>query len=155
MYNLQDVTFIIPIYPDTNERIENLMLCLEYIYRHFDTNIIVCERNKTETIKKYTNHINTRYIFLQSDVEYYHKTKVLNLMIKEATTNIICAIDVDCMIYPENINMAVNLIRNDQLDVILPYDMKHYDVQRRFYKEIIKNFDLKSLNTNEIGRAHV
>lgn len=39
--NLMDIDFLIPIRIDSVERIENLMSNINYLIKHFDTNIYV------------------------------------------------------------------------------------------------------------------
>ena len=44
--DLTDVTFIIPVKIDSDDRRRNLKITLSYLQRNFDTNIIVCESDK-------------------------------------------------------------------------------------------------------------
>ena len=42
-YNLKDTTFVIPFKLDSGDRVENIKLIVSYIFRNFDTNILIAE----------------------------------------------------------------------------------------------------------------
>ena len=80
--DLTKTTFIIPIRIDFPERLLNCNITLEYLTRHFDTNIILLESDKEpqlEWIKEKYPEIS--YIFYKTEETLFHRMYYLNIML--------------------------------------------------------------------------
>ena len=57
--DLSDTTFIIPVFYDHNDRMQNIMLTLAFLNTHFKTNIIIGEQggNEFEYLKDYADYV--------------------------------------------------------------------------------------------------
>lgn len=138
MINLKDTTFMIPLKVDSTERkkIINLVLC--YIFKHLDTNVIICEEGKNAIFPQIMRHEWSKkltYIFRKSDDDLFHKTKNLNIMVKKATTPIIVSQDSDVVFYPQQYQMAAQLIRGNVVDFAYPFDKANHNIPTKFHNQ--------------------
>ena len=59
MENFKDVTFIIPVRFDSEDRRRNFKICIDYLLNNFDTNIIVLESDTENIIQDVDNNNDT------------------------------------------------------------------------------------------------
>jgi hypothetical protein len=160
MIDLLDVTFNIPVRFDSPERKENIDLVIEYILRHFKTNIFICEeaeQKKFDYLEKY----GCRYFFLKPRYPNLHRTRCLNILAKKSRTPIITNYDCDVLFEPCQYEEAVETIRKNVFDACFPFGGKFYDVPRMYYGKIkssmsladVEESDCILLNRSSIGGA--
>ena len=85
--NLMDVTFLVIVKLDSIERLENTIHLVEYLDRHFETNIMVreyaCWNNGVlQNILSNKAH----YQFVKDLDPILHRTKFLNSMLEQVQT---------------------------------------------------------------------
>lgn len=138
---INDLTFLYIFHCDSIERMENLLLSIDYIMDNFDSNIQVLEVNK------YNNGILQKllspkvcYSFIQDDDCILHRTKYLNLMYKNTSSKFIAVFDCDVIIPQAQIIEAINILRSNQAQVVYPYN-KFLDTSN-----IIRNLYIKTKN---------
>ena len=131
-YDLSDVTFIIPVLYDHEDRKQNLETIVNYLKR-FKTNIIIGEQggNKFE-------YLPCKY--MKFDYPVFHRTKMLNAMTDKADTPIVFNYDADVLFSPIQIIKAVNRMR-EGIDFVYPYDGRFVripksDINYRTYKDV-------------------
>jgi hypothetical protein len=135
MIDLSDVTFCMPIRVDCQERLENLKLTVDFLQKNFKTNIHVWEDGPTSDIQ--LEGIN--YTFVETDNPIFHRTKIMNLLCKEATTPIIVnPYDCDVILPVERYVHAVEEIRQDRADAIYPYDGTFINIDRHWIPLIVE-----------------
>jgi|688.fasta_scaffold08806_19 hypothetical protein len=151
--NLKDVTFIIPIKLDSNDRLNNYTIVINHLTNLFDTNIIVCEsdRNSNENLLKI--HENIEYVFYENKTDYFHRTKILNIMTKMAKTNIICNYDTDVVFPEQQYISSVNKIKKDNCTIVFPYGGKFMNVPNKFF-DLIKNNNFYEIDEDLLELAH-
>ena len=137
-YDFRDVTFVIPLRNDSQDRVENLNLTIKFIRANFDTNIIIGEQETHDFEGK-----GDQYIFYP--YKYFHRTKMLNEMIFASKTPIVINWDADVFVNPEQLNEAVKLIRKGEYDIVYPYDGTFVRMGRCFYGEL--NDDIFKFNS--------
>ncbi len=130
MINLENTTFIIPIYYDSNDRKENLEIIINWIKKNFKTNIYIKEVGKNPIFEYLKNNIEY-YEFEYQENNIIHRTKILNDLTKKVNTPYISNYDADILL---PINQYVNAIQklNDGFDFVYPYTY--------FYRMERKNF---------------
>ena len=71
--NLKDTTFIIPLRIDHKDRLINANITLNYLTKHFDTNIILLEDGEKSHYKEFDveNDTNIKYIFIENNEEIF------------------------------------------------------------------------------------
>ena len=150
--DLLDVTFLIPIRIDTNDRLENLYTIINYIDQNFNTTIILLEADKQQVVDRTLLPSIVKTIFIKDKEFWFHRTRYNNHMIMEAQTPIVALYDADVIVEVDEIWNAVNLIRTNQCKVALPYDGTFISVHDREQINIFtRNLDIKVLKADGIS----
>ena len=125
--NLRDMTFIIPIRMDSIIRLENLLLTIDCIQRHFDTTIVVLEAASYNNgmIQALTHEV--VYQFVEDKDPVFYKTKYLVQMGKGVVTDLIAIWDVDVIAGPNQILESVFQLRKGDYDIAYPYNGEMLD----------------------------
>lgn len=144
--DLTDTTFIIPVFYDHLDRKLNFMLTLNFILEHFDTNIIIGEQGGSE-FASFKDH--AYYIKFGYDV--FHRTRMINVMAKEAKTPILINWDCDNICAPAQIAEAVNKIRNG-VDISYPFDGTVMRTPRFCFKDVSDTLDVFSISEKLCSR---
>ena len=126
--NLKDVTFLIPVKIDSVIRIENLLATIRNITCHFNTNVIVIEvaRYNNRVLPKLLNR-KIQYIFEDDNDPIFYRTKYLNLIANKIKTTFLAVWDADIIIDKNQIKDSVVKLRDENLDIVYPYDGRFYD----------------------------
>lgn len=143
--DLKDVSFLIPIRVDSNERFENIHWIIEFIKEYFTTTIIVLEADKDEFVQSL---LIDKKLFIKDHDPIFHRTRYLNQMIRHSTTNFIAVWDADVLTNSKQIIEAVTILRKEKTEVVFPYDGHFYEVPhiiRNIYKEK-KDFNILEKN---------
>lgn len=143
--DLLDVTFIIPVRVDSAERLENLELIIKYFLKEFDTQIIVLEADKEEKAL-FSNDI--KKIYVEDHNPSFYRTKYLNFMSRQVETPFLAVWDADVILSPEQIEVAVTLLRRNEADMVIPYNGKFYDVPPVLKNVFNQRREMLSLEVN-------
>lgn len=148
--DLTDVTFIIPIRIDTNERIRNLKTVLSYLNKYFDTNIIIGEESSISMVPGILlgSNLKFTYMHIKTDSPYIHRTKVLNIMTKASTTPIVANYDVDVLFKVQKYVTTASAIRQNIADVCFPYNGLFVNITDDILQNAINTLNIESLNEN-------
>jgi predicted glycosyltransferase involved in capsule biosynthesis len=151
--DLKDLTFNIPIRYDTEHRIQNINLIVDYIQSHFDTNIIVMEESSTPRFDYLRNKVN--YIHKHSNEQHLHRTKCLNEMSKVSKTPYIANYDADVLFRVQQYIDAINILRNSQADLVFPYAGRFMECNRdRFFNRINESKSVEWINESDLHCNH-
>lgn len=151
---LQDVTFMIPVRIDSEDRLENLSVVLRWLDKFFDTNIIVYEADRTSKLKTIQPPDNCRLFFEPDNHAVFHRTKYNNIMVRMATTPIVAIYDADVILNPDQILAAVKDIRQNEADFASPYSGECILVDALFKAMFSKILDTRLLERNA-GKSNV
>jgi hypothetical protein len=144
--DFKDITFITVVKIDSEDRRENLHLMLEFLLKHYDTNIIIGE-NFTQECEWVASLPGVSYVYFE-DLEF-HRTKFLNALFRLSKTEIVVNHDVDILIPPPQMEEAVHLIRGDW-EFVYPFGGDFLRIPRTFYPEIKSSLNTKCLEGKEI-----
>ena len=130
---LRDLTFTTTVFLDHPTRKENLDLCLFLLQSAFDANYIVCEQGGNAF--EYTSQWAT---YMKSDAKVFHRTRMLNDMAVSAETPFVANWDLDVIVPPAQIYMAIESLRAGA-DMVFPYDGRFARMPRgEWFREIQK-----------------
>lgn len=149
--NLKDVTFLIPVRIDSEERQKNLNMVLEFIKTNFDTTIVVLEADNEEQV---TSLLIDKKIFLEDYDFVFHRTKFLNQMTRMCKTPYIAVWDTDVIIESVQIIEAVANLRLGEADFTFPYDGSFLNVPTIIRDLFFMNCDIEVLKYNK-NRFHL
>lgn len=134
---LKDMTFTIPVSFDHPDRQNNLNLTVCMLQRDFDTNVSVMEQGGDRF--GYTSQW-CRYSKLPGHV--FHRTKMLNIMAREATTPYVANYDCDVLFPPMQVLLAAEKLRAG-VDVVSPFAGWFAGVPRvPWFKMLEKHLDV-------------
>lgn len=119
--NLSDMTFLIPVMIDSNDRLDNLFTVVRYLHKHFQTNIIIYEYGKQQIVNPGLLPKGTKLLFEQGNNEIFYHTDFNNKLIDATETPFISIYDTDVIIPVSQILSAAYLLRN-KMDMVYPYD---------------------------------
>ena len=128
--DLKNTTFIIPLRVDTGDRLRNVVLSTAFLLNKFDTNVIIKEVDSERRfeayclpiIKRLADTTNLNHIFeveTRTD-DAFHRTKILNDMVMESTTDVVVNYDTDIILPLTSYTSAVAMLEKDY-DVVYPY----------------------------------
>ena len=148
--DLSDVTFLIPVRIDSIYRVENLMAVVSYININFDTNIHLLEAGSfNHGILARLLSKNVRIIFIDDHDPVFHRTYYINRLVKQAETPIVAVWDSDVLVPKDQIGVAVNLIRKDEAQFVLPYNERFLDTSILVRELYFKRKDFSVLQESE------
>lgn len=144
-FNLKDTSFLMPVRIDSEERLMNLILIIEFIKYHFDTSIIVLEADKKEMVK---HSLIDHKIFIEDHDPIFHRTRYLNQMTKESKTSFLAIWDTDILVESIQLEKSIKQLRTGQADMVFPYSGTMYNVPEPIRQLYISTKDLNILNYN-------
>lgn len=161
--DLTDVTFMIPFRCDSQDRLENILLVLEYLTTNFNTTIMILENaqssilDQNPTIQEIKKNYNTigrfYYTFVQNDSETFHRTKILNDMLEDVDTEYVANYDTDVLFPVHSYVETVEALRRGEV-FVFPYHGIFYEVPRRFIPEIKEKMEVSCVNLGQCGVNH-
>lgn len=154
-----NLTFLIPIRIETDDRLRNIISTVSYLLKHIPAKIIVKEVSNHPTfkfkaipeIKKYVDISNLTYLYEESNDPWFCKSKVLNDLIVESDTKIVANYDADCILPLSSYTYAYEIIDSNQADVVYPYGCGIYQWKSNYNMEIYDEF-MNSFNTSILDR---
>ncbi|WP_414617584.1 galactosyltransferase-related protein [Dyadobacter sp. 32] len=148
-FDLKDVTFLIPVRIDSDSRLVNLYSVVNYLHKYFKTNIIVFESDHDSKIDIKELPNSCLYYFNIDFSPYFHRTRIINWMIKKSTSRFISIYDCDVIIPTDQLKKSVSLLRKNLYDMIFPYDGNFVDVDPLFKRMFSEILDPNLFNSNK------
>ncbi len=145
-----DVTFMIPLRIESDDRRKCLTIVIDYLVKHFNTNIIVLEEGQGSLfpgMRKNEWDPYLKYIYRKSNDPLFYKTFNLNIMTKQSKTDIVCALDSDCLFHVSQYVSAVRKIRDGVLDFCYPFNQPMYNITKDLIPELESSLDLSSVHS--------
>ncbi len=151
--NLLDMTIMIPFRCDSQDRLENLELVIEYLTHHFDTNIIVKEVSEQSMLGNLPWIRKVKYIYEFSSEEKFHRTKILNDMLEEVITPYVSVYDCDVLFPIQSYVDTLNALRNGEV-FVFPYQGPFHEIPRRFIPEVKNRMEVNWIPLDQTGVNH-
>jgi len=145
---LNDVTFLIPVRIDSDSRLNNLYAVTAYLNKYFNTNILIAESDTVAKIDKLQLPGCCDYIFIQDNDKLMHRTRINNILITQAKTEIIAIYDTDVVFPINQIVESVDEIRKRSADMVSPYNGDFVGVTNLFKTMFTKILDPDLLTLN-------
>lgn len=127
--DLSNVTFIIPLRIDSDDRLRNIVLSTSFLLNTFNCKIIIKESDDMSKFNTWAKPLidsiadteNLTYIFEENYDEHFHRTRLLNEMIMQTTTEIVVNYDSDIILPIESYVQAKEMLDSKKYDVVYPY----------------------------------
>ena len=144
--DLSDVSFLIALKVDSNDRVNNLDITIDYLNHYFDTEIIICEQGPVPVLEN--RYSSCKYVFHQID-EFFNRQKGVNIAARHSTKPFIAHYDADILLEPEQITKTVDALRSKEVEFVLPYNGHFYDVPKQFHAQIADTKTLTGFTVND------
>jgi predicted glycosyltransferase involved in capsule biosynthesis len=128
--DLSNVTIMIPVRIDSTDRIDNINLTIDYISNNYNTNIMVFESSSE---RKFFRDKDIKYTYIKDDNENFHRTSILNMMIEEATTDVVMNYDADILLYSKAYSAGYRAIDKGMCGVLYPYNGTFLALSRNYH----------------------
>jgi len=151
------ISFIVHYRKDTEERVKNLHIVYDYYKAIYpNSEFIFVEDDSQKTIHKIIKK-EDKYIFHKND-GVYNKCLSYNKGLKEATSDVVCFLDIDCLVSIDSLTKGVTLsskkdiicIGYNRTAIYLEHEFKSqlYDKKgHELFKFIESNIDLTKVYT--------
>ena len=157
--DLTNTTYIVPLRIDTGDRLRNVILSTSYLLHNFDTTVMIKEvdsERRFETvalpiIERLVETDNLVHIFEEDTRtdDAFHRTKVLNDMVMESTTDIVVNYDTDLILPNSSYINAVQMLKG-KYDVVYPYRLgNHAERKVNLPFTIATQEDMDNFENNE------
>lgn len=144
-FDLSDVSFLIPVRIDSLERLLNIQLVVRFIKEYFDTTVLMLEADVFEKVE--IAEVDKKIFVRDSDPLFFH-TRYRNQLVLCSKTPYVAIWDTDILMVPEQIKDAIELLRADKADMVLPYDGRVFNVPTVLRKLYQTTENLKVLTGN-------
>ncbi len=148
--DLSDVTFLIPVRIDSIHRVENLLFVASFLKKNFITNIHLLEASSYDNgilVKLLPRDVRVR--FIEDHDPIFHRTFYINKLLEQAETPIVAVWDTDVLVKRSQIELAVESIRQDEAQFVLPYNGHFLDTSMLVREMYFKRKDIDILKDNE------
>lgn len=142
---------MIPIQIESEDRKTNLTIVVDYILKHYNTKIIICEQDRVSKVEKLFKHEwrnSVKHIFVKSDSDLFHKTRCLNTMAKASETPIVISYDSDVLFPINQIYDAVQNIVKRKSFFTYPFNTRLYHIEKPQIPKIRETLDISSIGSN-------
>jgi hypothetical protein len=125
------------------------MVVTDYILTYCSTCISVLEADHRNTgILKKILHEDIKIFFVEDCMEIFHRTHYINEMVKQANTQYVAVWDTDVIVAIHQIEQAVDLLRNNAADMVIPYNGRFLDTGRFIRDVYFSTLDIAVLYQN-------
>jgi len=147
MKELEDITIIIPLRVDSEERRTNLDASLAYLCQYTGIKIIVIEADSEPQYNPQVTHSGFSYIFVEDHDPIFYRTRYLNRILRTVSTPVAGVWDSDVIVPMKQVAEAVRHCTGE-VTLCYPFDGRFCAVSEHLsllYKET-KNLDILAQN---------
>lgn len=140
---MKDLTFIIPVRVDSEVRLQNLLLVVEYLLKHTqDSSLFILEGDIRQKVKGLPLSNRIKYCFTEDHDSVFHRTRYLNYMTTKVQTTYLAVWDTDVLVPERQIRESLICLQANESDFVFPYDGRLYQVAPFFQDAYRRSGDL-------------
>jgi len=147
MINLSNVTFIIPLRIDSDDRLRNIILITSFLLSKFNCKVIIKESDEISKFNEWAlpkissicDTKNLTYIFEENTDDHFHRTRLLNEMVMMTTTDIVVNYDTDIILPISSYVKSKEMLDSGDCDVVYPYKFGEYGERKVFLETKIED----------------
>lgn len=151
------IDFLLPCRIESEDRLRNVITSVTYLLSRFPESKVILKEVDSHShfnyralpsIKNYVDVSNLHHIFEESEESFFHKTRILNDLLCESTSDIVYNYDVDIVVPSNSIIYSYDAISKNHCDVVYPFGCGvfqwavDYSLEK-MEKFISSNFDLE------------
>lgn len=142
---MNDLSFIIPIRVDSEDRIINCLTIMRFIARHFPQSEVQLIEQDAEIR---TARITAAFPSIRHDFElnpsWFSKSRAVNKGVALSTKPLICMCDTDILLHPDAIRQACAMLRVRAGTVVIPHNRIFVDVSGAMRAQISESLDMET-----------
>lgn len=143
-HSTEEISFIIPIKIDSNDRLENINFTCKYLKKSYiNSQIILVECDINSNLNIFANKLKIDYFFLKK--ERFSKSLAVNLGLINSNKNFICIWDADMIASPDAIIQGLNILKKNQINLIVPHNQIFVNIKNNLRERFL--LDCQSLIT--------
>jgi predicted glycosyltransferase involved in capsule biosynthesis len=161
---MNDVTFIIHLRKDTEERAKNVDIVIAYYKAIFPLcKFIVVEDDKLQNFEYLKNDLSVQYIHFYNEGQH-NKCRGYNIGLNSCKTDIVCFLDADCIVSKDNIEKAITTLEDEDglyigyngKAIYFNYSVKHKisNVTESLYDFLESFVDVSNMQTGYINEYY-
>lgn len=144
---MKDISFIIGLKIDSEDRLNNLKISVDNLRYNFPhAEIIIAELDEVSKIDMVLSGVN--HIFVKTS-DFFNRQKAVNYGVSASKRKVVVHYDADIILNKKTIERCYNLIVNDEIDVIYPHNGYFYDIPKQYHKKINEDKNLDSINVEQ------
>lgn len=151
--DLTNTTFIIPLRIESEDRFINTEITLKYLCKWLKTNIIIFEDDSISKLpsileKLDTGQCNIIHKFIYNEHQTFHRTKLLNDMLKLVNTPVVVNYDIDIILPVDSYKNCVDEIVKNNFDLVYPYKIGNTQIPIFYDKrtELLEKLDVGKID---------
>jgi len=148
MKELEQITIVIPLRIDSEERRTNLDASLNFFCRYKEIKIVVLEADTKSQYETRINHSNFTYQFIEDHDPIFYRTRYLNFMLRNVQTPVAGIWDCDVIVPIKQVIQSVQHCMNG-VTLCYPFDGRFYAVSEHFSRLYKESMDFNILTQNE------
>jgi len=149
LIDLTNATFIMPLRIESQDRLRNIILSLSYLLNNFKTNVIIQEvdseskfqKHAAPELEKLVDDLSSiTLIYEENGDPTFHRTRILNDMLMESTTDVVVNYDTDVIFPVSSYISAYKMVLEDGYDLVYPYGQGTYQRKVTVDQNLINKF---------------
>lgn len=123
-----NVTFVIPVRIDSNERFTNLMVVIDHLQLVENSEIILLEADLYPKISKDQLPEKVKHNFFEDNDPIFYRTKYINKLLDFSNNKIVGIWDTDVIVPLDQIKESIRQLSETETIFSLPYDGRFYNL---------------------------
>lgn len=157
-----NLTFLIPTKLESEDRVRNLTTVLIYLLSNFDAHVYVKECDSSPKVEKYVVPFlikkfgelpkNFNYFYERQTNKFFHKTKILNDLLQQSSSEVVCNYDTDVLLPLQSVKKSYQMIIDRTSDAVYPYGCGVYQKAVSYTNQIFTEFIDSDLDISKLDR---
>lgn len=142
------LTIVMPVRIDSDERKANLHAVLSHISR-LGCRVLVLEADSEPKLEQETWMSSVEYLFIKDESPVFYRTHYINMLLRNAGTDIVSVWDADILVSYEQVAEAISLIEQG-CTIAYPYNGEYVMLSDRDSDMTRKAFDIEYLKSRRM-----
>lgn len=148
--NMNDLSFVIPVRIDTFQRLENLIACVEFLRKQYESPILVLEADSYRSaILPTLLEKKALYHFREDRDTIFHRTKYINDLVGMVDTPFVAVWDCDVIISYDQITQASRTLKDGHFSFAFPYEKDFLDTGYLLREVFFKTGEIETLHAHK------
>lgn len=157
-----NLTFLIPTKLESEDRVRNLTTVLIYLLSNFDASVYVKECDSSPKVEEYVVPFlikkfgklpkNFNYFYERQTTKFFHKTKILNDLLQQSSTEVVCNYDTDVLLPIQSIKKSYQMIIDKKSDAVYPYGCGVYQKAVTYTNQTFNEFIDSDLDISKLDK---